>query len=145
MKTGHSISGHILSTAYRISTMLCADIPLGVNHSPATSHDINKCPFLREPQCSPHKVPRWDSNRRPAGSTAGASLQPYGVVPGLVLLHGAGSELKSYSAAWRHQAQSCLPRQSQHQTGMGWECCAENYFAVTGRRAFLNQLTVGSD
>lgn len=95
MKTGHSISGHILSTAYRISTVLCADIPLGVNHSPATRHDINKCLFLREPQCSPHKVPRQDSNRRPAGSTAGASLQPYGAVPALVLLTGQAVNSKA--------------------------------------------------
>lgn len=48
MKTGHSISGHILSTACRINAMLCADTPLGVNHSPAHSHDTNKRPFLRE-------------------------------------------------------------------------------------------------
>lgn len=44
-----------------------------------------------------------------------------------------------------NQAHSCLPSRSHHQTGTGWECYAENYFAVTGRRALLNQLTVGSD
>lgn len=139
MKTGHSISGHILSTACRINAMLCADTPLGVNHSPAHSHDTNKCPFLREPPVLTTLSAKAAQQEHPCSPVG--LYQPWCCSAG----QGVNPKALGCSAARCYQAHSCLPSRSHHQTGTGWECYAENYFAVTGRRALLNQLTVGSD